>query len=191
MAPVKRGLQRGLTDRRRTVTLFSDATIVTETPPLRASWSKVGEPAEVAISGNRRKAAVYAALNIATGTRQVDLASRWDGDSFRDHLRQIRSRWRGWNIVLFLDRGSPHTAKRSRQLAADSGIEVRWLPTACPELNPVEDLWKWLKGTVLPNHQADDFAHTLATATDAITDLTNHETRQLTGLLSGNFWIRT
>lgn len=173
------------------MTLFSDATIVTETPPLRASWSKIGEPAEVAISGNRRKAALYTAINIATGGRQVDLAGRWNGESFRDHLRQIRSRWRGWNIVLFLDRGSPHTAKHSRQLAADSGIEVRWLPTACPELNPVEDLWKWLKGSILQNHQPEDFRDTLSTAVDAITNLTNHKAKQLAGLLSENFWIPT
>lgn len=191
MAAVKRGLQRGLKGRPRTVTLFSDATIVTETPPLRASWSKVGEPAEVAISGNRRKAALYAAINIATGTRQIDMAGRWNGESFRDHLRHIRHRWRGWNIVLLLDRGSPHTARESRRLAEMCGIEVRWLPTACPELNPVEDLWKWLKGKVLQNHQPDDFADTLDTATNALDNLTNHETRRLTGLLSGNFWLPT
>lgn len=150
-----------------------------------------GEPAEVAISGNRRKAALYTAINIATGTRQIDLADRWNGESFRDHLRRLRSRWRGWNIVLFIDRGSPHTAKASRQLAREYGIDVRWLPTACPELNPVEDLWKWLKGTILQNHQPDNFTDTLATATDALRSLTNRETKQLTGILSGNFWLPT
>jgi DDE superfamily endonuclease len=69
----------------------------------------------------------------------------------QEHLRHLRSQWRGWNIVLFLDRGSPHTAKRSRKLARELGIELRWLPVACPELNPVESIWRHLKGTALAN----------------------------------------
>jgi transposase len=151
----------------------------------------VGQPAEVAVSGNRRKATLYTALNIATGHRCVDGASRWNGETFRAHLRHLRRQWRGWRIVLFLDRGSPHTARDSRNLAAQLGIEVRWLPTACPELNPVEDLWKWLKGKVLNNHQPDDFAETVSTATNAIQNLTKQDTLRLAGLMSGNFWLPT
>ena len=83
------------------------------------------------------------------------------------------------------------TRQASRRLAREYGINVRWLPTACPELNPVEDLWKWLKGTILHNHQPDNFADTLATATDALSSLTNRETKQLSGILSGNFWLPT
>lgn len=177
--------------RRRTVILATDASLITETPPLRASWSKVGEPAEVPITGNRRKAAVYAALNIATGTRCVDLAPRWDGASFREHLEHIRRLWRGWNIVLFLDRGTPHTAGASRQLAAKLGIELRWLPTACPELNPVEDLWRWLKGSILCNHQPHDFTDTTRTAVEALKELSPHEALRLSGALCNNFWLRT
>jgi hypothetical protein len=36
----------------------------------------------------------------------------------------------GLEIVLFLDRGSHHTAKRSLKLARELGIELRWLPVA-------------------------------------------------------------
>jgi hypothetical protein len=36
----------------------------------------------------------------------------------------IRSHWRGWNIVLFEDRGSPHTAEASLELAFSLGIEL-------------------------------------------------------------------
>jgi transposase len=47
--------------------------------------------------------------------------------------------------VLFVDRGSPHTAKGSQALARGLGIELRLLPTVCPELNPLEWLWRYLK----------------------------------------------
>lgn len=171
--------------------MFSDATILTETPPLRACWSLVGEPAEVAISGNRRKAVLYGTINVATGARCVEAADRWNGQTWRDHLQAIRRTWRGWHIVLFLDRGSPHTANASRQLAADLDIELRWLPTACPELNPVEDVWRWLKGVVLCNHQPDDFKDVIANAVGALVELTPVEVLTKAGVMSQNFWLPT
>ncbi len=125
--------------------MFSDATILTETPPLRACWSLVGRQAEVPITGNRDKRVVFGALNPRTGAAWFDESAKWDQDAFQNHLRSIRSRWRGWHLVLFVGRGSPHTAKRSRALAAELGIELRFLPTACPELNPVEGLWRHVK----------------------------------------------
>jgi hypothetical protein len=191
METSQRGLKRGLASRERTVILATDASIITETPPLRASWSKVGDPARIPLTGNRGKAVFFAALNITTGTRCVDVAPHWNGDSFRDHLAHLRGQWRGWNIILFLDRGSPHTAAASRQLAKDLNIELRWLPTACPELNPVENLWRWLKGSVLCNHQPDAFIHTIHTATEALEQLAPHDALRLSGALCKNFWLRT
>ncbi len=191
MAAIKRGLQRGLSKRARTVLLFSDATIVTETPPLRASWSPVGESAKVAVTGNRKKAALYGTINIGTGCRCLDVVDRWNGQTWRDHLGRIRARWRGWKIVLFLDRGSPHTAKASQALAGKLGIELRWLPTACPELNPVEDIWRWLKGTILCNHQPDDFQDTINRATEAIHELSPRQLLTKAGVLSQYFWLPT
>ncbi len=191
MATVKGGLQRGLKDRLRTVVLFSDATILTETPPLRASWSLVGDPAQVPVSGDRRKRALFGTINIGTGYCCVEAVTRWNGLLWRDHLRCIRRCWRGWNMVLFLDRGSPHTAQASRQLAASLGIELRWLPTACPELNPVEGIWRWLKGTILCNFQPKNFSDTIETAVDAVTELTPRQLLTKAGVLSQNFWLRT
>ena len=171
--------------------LFSDATILTETPPLRASWSRRGQPAEVAITGNRGRRVVYGAVNIGSGTLRLDVARRWDGASFREHLEAVRRTWRGWRIVLFLDRGSPHTARASRRLASWLGIEVRWLPTACPELNPVEGLWRWLKGAVLCNSQAERFDDTLRRALDALASLPQNQVRRTAGLMSEKFWLPT
>lgn len=191
MAAGKRGLQRGLKSRERSVILFSDATILTETPPLRASWSLLGDPAQVPITGNRHKAALFGTISIGTGHFCAEAVDRWNGVSWRNHLKHIRHTWCGWNIVLFLDRGSPHTAKASRELALDMGIEIRWLPVACPELNPVECIWRWLKGAVLCNFQPKNFSDTVKTAIDAVTELTPRQVLNKAGVLSQNFWLPT
>lgn len=171
--------------------LFTDATIITETPPLRARWALEGKPVAVPIIGSRNKRALYGALDIKTGAICLDQALKWNQDSFQEHLRHLRSQWRSWNIVLFLDRGSPHTAKRSRKLARELGIELRWLPVACPELNPVEGLWRYLKGKALANQPTLWMEELMERACRYIQFLSPVERLRKAGILSGNFWLAT
>ena len=49
--------------------LFTDATILTETPPLRACWSLVGQQAEVSVTGDRdRTVVLFSDATILTET---------------------------------------------------------------------------------------------------------------------------
>ena len=185
----KGGLKRGLRGRKRTVLLMSDATIVTEIPPLRAAYARIGEQAVVPITGNRDKRVVFGALNIKTGHLEMLIASHWEGVTFQAFLQQIRRSWRGWHIVLFLDRGSPHTAQNSRTLANQLSIEIRWLPVATPELNALESLWEEGKGHVCANrttHHIDDTADAFC---HYLLDLTPQQRLKKAGVLSGNFWL--
>lgn len=171
--------------------LFSDATILTETPPLRAGWAPEGEQAEVPITGNRDRRVLFGAMAVGTGTLCLDRAAQWNQASFQAHLRHLRATWRGWRIVLFLDRGSPHTAKRSRALAAELGVELRFLPTACPELNPLEGLWREIKGHVLANEPTPKLDVSLERAIDHLMAMTGRQRRRTAGVLSENFWLPT
>lgn len=171
--------------------LFTDATILTETPPLRAGWALEGRQAEVPITGNRDKVVLYGALNPASGRVWFDRAANWNQQTFQDHLRSVRCCWRGWHVVLFLDRGSPHTAGASRALAAELGVELRFLPTACPELNPVEGLWRHVKGRVLANEPTPDLDQSLDRVYDELFLMTPNERLRLAGVLSGDFWLPT
>jgi transposase len=191
VAAVKGGLRRGLKGRKRTAILFTDATILTETPPLRACWARVGHQAEVPITGYRSKRVVYGALNVGTGTLLLDRAAKWNQSSFQTHLRHLRSVWRGWNLVLLVDRGSPHTAGKSRALAKALGVEMRLLPTACPELNPLERLWRVLKGRVLCNEPTPDLDESLRRAIEYLEDMTHRQRLKQAGVLSGRFWLPT
>jgi transposase len=171
--------------------LFTDPTILTETPPLRACWSKVGGQAEVPVTGNRDKTVVFGALNPVTGTLWLDEAAKWNRHTFQEHLRNVRAVWRGWHIVLFLDCGSPQTAKESRALAAELGVELRSLPTACPERNPVEGLWRHAEGRVLANEPTPDLDDSLGRVCEDLFEMSGTERLQLAGVLSGNFWLTT
>jgi transposase len=130
-------------------------------------------------------------MAIGTGALCLDRAAQWNQDGFQAHLRHIRSTWRGWRIVLFVDRGSPHTARRSRALAAELGIELRFLPTACPELNPLEGLWREIKGRILANEPTPDLAASLERAIDHLMAMTGPQRLKAAAVLSENFWLPT
>jgi hypothetical protein len=180
-----------LKERPRTVVLMLDETFILETPPLRAGWAKVGRQAEVPITGSHARRVIHGALNIATGHVELLITEAWTAAAHQAFLRQVRCTWRGWHIVLFSARVSPHTAKVSRALAADLGIEIRWLPTATPELNACEGLWRGTKGSGIANWAGQSIDAAADAACRYILDLTPRERLQLTGVLSGHFGLST
>jgi hypothetical protein len=191
LATGKRGLKHGLKGRKRTVCLFIDSTIFNEVPPLRAMWAPIGKQAEVPILGQHgAKCILTGVLNIQTGSYFQYSSEAYNQDTFQLILQLIRCRWRGWHIVLFLDKISAQRAKRSRQLAKDLGIQLRWLPTACPELNPVDHLWRHLKKDVLANEPLPDLKTTLKYACAYLDDLSPRERLRKAGILSEHFWLQ-
>jgi hypothetical protein len=61
------------------------------------------------------------------------------------------SAWRGRHVVLFVDRDGPYTAQGSGALTKALGIELRFLPAACPELNLLEELSWDFKNEIVTN----------------------------------------
>lgn len=184
------GLKRGF-KRRRTVVLMLDETFILETPPLRAGWAKVGVQAEVPITGNHARRVIHGALNVASGHVEFLITDHWTAATYQTFVRQVRRAWRGWHIVLFVDRGSPHTAKTSRALAAALSVEVRWLPTATPELNACEGLWRGAKGSGLANRVSQSIDAAADAACRYLLALTPRQRLQQAGVLSGHFWLAT
>ena len=105
------------------------------------------------------------------------------------NLSMIQSHWRGWNIVLFEDRGSPHTAEASLELAFNLGIELRFLPRATPELNAMDHLWRHMKGRSLANQSTQSIDESTNTACQDIFNMSPRERLRKAGILSGNFWL--
>jgi len=171
--------------------LFIDSTIFNEIPPLRAMWAPMGEQAKVPIVGRHRdKRILTGVLNIQTGTYFQYFSETYTQDTFHTILRLIRRHWRGWNIVLFLDKNSAQWAHSSRRWARHLNIELRWLPKACPELNPVDHLWRHLKRDILANEPLPNLEATLKRAWSYLRDLSPRERLRKAGVLSGHFWLQ-
>jgi transposase len=189
MATGKRGLKRGLARRKRTVILMLDETIITETPPLYACYGPIGEQVCVPITGNHARRILHGGLNVQNGEVLLLITEEWVQETHQAFLIMTRSHWRGWNIVLFEDRGSPHTAGESLRLAGELHIKLRFLPKATPKLNAMDHLWRHVKGRGLANRATQSIDESADSASRYILDMNRRERLRKAGVLSGNFWL--
>jgi hypothetical protein len=171
------------------VLLMLDETIVTETPPLYLAYGRIGKQIEVPITGNRSKRIVHGVINIQSGEIELLITHQWNAQSHMHFLEQIRSKWRGWNIILFEDRGTPHTAEESEELAHALRIEFRYLPRATPELNAMDQLWRRIKTDSVASRATVHIDRSALFLCQAIILLSPEERLRKAGVLSGNFWL--
>jgi transposase len=128
-------------------------------------------------------------LNVRRGDVLLLITEEWVQETHQAFLQMIRAHWRGWRIVLFEDRGSPHTAESSQELAAQLHIQLRFLPRATPELNAMDHLWRQVKHQTQGNCQPRSIDKAAYDACHYILDLSPRERLRKAGVLSGNFWL--
>jgi transposase len=87
-------------------------------------------------------------------------------------LKRIREQNPTQRILLVLDNHFSHTCEYTRKRAHQLGIDFIFLPTASPDLNPIEQVWKSLKWVASPMivESAEEFR---ALVTDLFDQLTN------------------
>lgn len=166
-----------------------DETIITETPPLWSCYCRIGEQAQIPVTGNHTRRILHGAININSGDVALLITQEWVQETHQAFLQMMRAHWRGWHIVLFEDRGSPHTAWDSYEMAAELSIEIRLLPRATPELNAMDHLWRHVKGRALADRRTESIDKSADQACQYIFDLSPRERLQKAGVLSGNFWL--
>jgi transposase len=166
-----------------------DETILTETPPLYSCYGRAGQQISVPITGSRTKRILHGALNVSSGDVLLLITHEWVQETHQAFLRMVRSHWRGWQLVLFQDRGSPHTAADSVALAAALGIEVRWLPKATPELNAMDQLWRRAKGQAVASRATKSVDASADEVCAYILRLSPQQRLRQAGVLSGSFWL--
>ena len=168
-----------------------DESLVCETPPLYSCYGRLGEQVRVPIMGNRRKRSLPGVLNLRSGAVWLLITDEWVQETHQSFLAMLRVHWRGGQIVLFADRGSPHPAEESLERAQRLGIELRFLPRATPELNAMAHLWRHVKGRSLADRTTRSIEDSANQACQDILSMTPHERLRKAGIFSGNFWLTT
>jgi transposase len=93
-----------------------------------------------------------------------------DTPAMQAHLDEIsRKVARGAHAALLLDRAGWHTTDK---LAIPRNITLILLPSRSPELNPVENIWQYLRANWLSNHVFEGYDDIIDAACDAWNKLT-------------------
>ena len=171
--------------------LVEDETDLLLFPPLRANWSRRGQPARVLLSGWNAHRVVFGAMNLRSGKRLFLARQRQRQHDFQAFLELIHRHCHGRRVALLLDENPSHTAKGSLQLANDLRIEFLWLPKRAPELNPMDELWGQAKDIVSANLQYPNIDDHLNAFIEYLESLTNWEARYTAGILSDDFWLKS
>src|SRR5436305_10535240 len=110
-------------------------------PPLRAGWAARGQTASVLISDYNARRAVFGGLHLHTGHLLCLEQTRKRVENFQEFLDFLREHYRAGPLALLLDENPIHRTEESQSLAEDLDIQLLWLPTRSPHLNPLDHLW--------------------------------------------------
>ena len=108
---------------------------------------------------------LFGAICPARGTGAALAMPYADSEAMQLHLVEVSSRVRrGAHAVLLLDRAGWHTTRR---LVVPKNITLVFLPSRAPELNPVENIWQYLRQNWLSNRVFETYEAIIEAACEA------------------------
>jgi transposase len=172
--------------RQRAHIVFLDECGLMLQPLLRRTLAPRGEtPVFKGAAGHRHKVSLIAALTISPRGRHQHLYfsslidDSYDAFTVVWFLRQLLRHLRG-NVIVVWDRGGMHRGPEIRELLQDfPRLSLEDLPPYSPELNPVEQLWNFVKWQKLPNFAPRDIDHLEKAAYEYIQAIRNDKEKLL------------
>lgn len=92
-------------------------------------------------------------LDYETGRVYVEEHKKYDAEIFLQFLKNVLSRYPYGKIVIILDNAKIHHVKLLEDFPGKNRdcLEPVFLPPYSPNLNKIEELWGWLKDSVINN----------------------------------------
>ncbi len=154
---------------------------------LRAVWHWRGETPVVKLHPGRDCVHFYGSLNLLTGAVIVTRTTTMKSETTALHIQQVLIANPDTPVLLLLDRATWHHGPAiDSLLAANPRLELMYFPTAAPDLNPQEHVWKAARDNVSHNHLvaklgqlATDFETYLKTTKFASPLLANHDYQRI------------
>ena len=128
-------------------------------------WARRGSRPRQPADQRYESAYLFGAICPARGTGAGLALPYADTAAMQLHLDEISRRVaRGAHAVLLLDRAGWHTTKN---LAVPRNMTLIFLPSRAPELNPVENIWQYLRQNWPSDRVFDTYEDTIDVACEA------------------------
>ncbi len=128
-------------------------------------WARRGTRPRQPADQRYESAYLFGAICPARGVGAALALPFADTEAMQLHLEEISGHVaEGAHAVLLLDRAGWHTTAK---LTVPSNITPIFLPSRAPELNPVENIWQFLRGNWLSNLVFETYDDIIDAACDA------------------------
>jgi DDE superfamily endonuclease len=124
--------------------IFTDEASFRQDSTLHATWSRVGCPPEVPVTGERKSVKILGAIELWRTRFDYRQDTVFNASTYLGFLEQLAGRYRRQGAIMIQDNASYHKDaevwgwfKSNRHW-----LEVHQLPPYSPELNPTERLWQ-------------------------------------------------
>jgi transposase len=129
-----------------------DETHLDTNPYVTRVWHRIGVQPTVPAAGTNRRLTCFGSVEAFGRGRVEVLCAAQNSAAFLRYLEALEARFlaTGRTIFLVLDNGPCHTSKASRAAMAARAdwLQVLFLAPYCPNLNPKEREWRFLKRDV-------------------------------------------
>jgi putative transposase len=150
--------------------VFADELDIHLLPKVGCAWMPKGTQVEVMTPGQNQKHYLAGALDLATGTLLHCLGARKTNALFRDLLALLETSYpaeRYTQIYVVVDNYKIHKAKAVAQwLAAHPRVRLLFLPTYCPQANPIERAFGDVHDCCTRNHRRKQLPDLIADVAD-------------------------
>jgi len=137
-----------------TIWLASDEASLYLQATLRVVWASRGHPPVIKLDPSRKCTHFYGALNLLTGQEAVVMRTQaMNAETSALFLQKILTTFPEAPLVLLWDKAPWHRGAEITQCLADNPrLQLIPFPTAAPDLNPQEYVWKATRDAVSHNH---------------------------------------
>ena len=132
--------------------LYEDESMIRDYQAIQKTWFAKGQQRIIPTYGKHEGVKLVGFLNFGTGEVYVEEHKQYDAEVFRRFLTHVLEHYPEGEIVMILDNAKIHHANLLQDLLdANPRLHLEFLPPYSPNLNKIEELWGWLKSSVINN----------------------------------------
>lgn len=135
--------------------VFIDESGISERPTRVQTWAPKGQTPVIQFHFNWNHVSVMAGLSHTQFVFRL-YENSVKKEQVVDFLKALKAQLKQPLLIIW-DGARPHRSKLVRDYldSLDGHIQMTFLPPYCPDLNPVEYLWAWMKRHALANYCPD------------------------------------
>lgn len=136
-----------------TTILFEDESMIRDYQAIMKTWFPKGKQRVIPTYGKHEGVKLVGFLDYETGHVYVEEHKKYDAEVFLQFLKNVLSQYPNGKTVIILDNARIHHAKLLKEFLEENKdcLELVYLPPYSPNLNKIEELWGWLKDSVINN----------------------------------------